>query len=182
MNSVSKDLLSSVVYSSNARQVWIDLQERFDQPHDIRVFHLLRHIYTLMQGSTRITQYFPKLHYLWDQLSSIIESPTCSCEKSKKYVEYMQHQKLYQFLIGLNELYSQVHSQILLMSLLPSINQAYSMLLQESHRAMLSCETTLDSTTLIVQRTWKNRNVNIVCEYCHLKGHEKNCYKLNGYC
>lgn len=47
INVVSKDLLSGVVYSTNAKQVWKDLQERFDKPHGTWVFHLLCQIYTL---------------------------------------------------------------------------------------------------------------------------------------
>lgn len=94
MNTLSKDLLSGVVYSSEAHHVWIDLQERFDQSHGMQVFHLLRQIHTQNQWTMGISQYFSKLRFLYDQLSSTIETPTCSCEKAKKYFEYAKSECL----------------------------------------------------------------------------------------
>ncbi|GAV89281.1 UBN2_3 domain-containing protein, partial [Cephalotus follicularis] len=50
-----------------------------------------------------------------------------------------QQQKLLQFLMGLNDSYTNVRSQILLMSSLPTPGQAYSLISQEeSHRGILS--------------------------------------------
>lgn len=64
MNAVSKDLLRGAVYSSNAHQVWINLQERFDQPYGTQVFHILKQIHTQNQGTMGISQYFSKLCFL----------------------------------------------------------------------------------------------------------------------
>ncbi|XP_016554122.2 uncharacterized protein LOC107853658 [Capsicum annuum] len=47
MNSVSKELLSGVVYACNAQKVWKDLQERFDKVDGSRIFYLHKEIATL---------------------------------------------------------------------------------------------------------------------------------------
>lgn len=139
MNSVSKELLISMFYSTDAREIGKDLQERYDKPHGTQIFHLLQQNHTLSQGSLNISSYFTKMRYLWDELSSIVENLSCYCEKSRKYIEFMNNQRLYKFLMGLNDSYTQVRSQILPMVPLPSINQAYALLLQEeSSRGMTS--------------------------------------------
>jgi len=47
-------------------------------------------------------------------------------------------QKLMQFLMGLNDSYSAIRGQILLMNPLPSIRQAYSSVSQEEKQRILS--------------------------------------------
>lgn len=58
MNAVKYELLSSIIYASNAHKVWIDLQERFDIVNGSRVFYLHREITTLTQGSQSAFDYF----------------------------------------------------------------------------------------------------------------------------
>ncbi|KAL5736212.1 hypothetical protein ACOSQ2_031000 [Xanthoceras sorbifolium] len=63
-------------------------------------------------------------------------------------------QKLMQFLIGLNETYSAIHGQILLMNPLPSICQAYSSVSQEEKQRLLSTTQTateLGSAAIVVR-------------------------------
>ncbi|KAJ0030710.1 hypothetical protein Pint_14624 [Pistacia integerrima] len=101
----------------------------------------------------------------------------------------MQNQKLLQFLMGLNETYIQARGQILMMTPLPSINQAYSMLITEESQRNINihspADTPLESTVLFsssYQSTKSKKNWNLVCEHCNVKGHKKeNCYWLIGY-
>lgn len=88
MNSATKDLLSGVVYLTEASQVWKDLQECFDKPNGTQIFLLLKQINTLSQGSMNISTYFTKLKYLWDELASIVEIPFAlvSCDKTRRYL------------------------------------------------------------------------------------------------
>ncbi|GAV90097.1 UBN2_3 domain-containing protein, partial [Cephalotus follicularis] len=83
--------------------------------------------------------YYYKLRQLWDEYDSLVTLPSCGCDTSKAYVEHDQQQKLLQFLMGLNDSYGNIRSQILLLSPLPTIGQAFSLISQEeSHRGILS--------------------------------------------
>lgn len=46
------------------------------------------------------------------------------------FVEKMQHQRLLQFLMGLKDSYSQAKGQIMMMHTLPTISQAYALVIQ----------------------------------------------------
>lgn len=61
MNSVTKDLVSGVIYSNSAIAVWKDLQERFDQIDGTRIFHLHRELCTAKQGTLSISDYYTKM-------------------------------------------------------------------------------------------------------------------------
>ncbi|XP_073030825.1 uncharacterized protein [Primulina eburnea] len=139
MNSVSKEIFSAIVYSTDAMVVWADLKERFDKINGSRIFSLHREIGKLTQGQNTISTYYSSLRRLWDEYSSLVVLPSCSCESAKKYLEHDQQHKLLQFLMGLNESYMHIRSQILMMNPLPSVGQAFALISQEeSNRGILS--------------------------------------------
>ncbi|XP_016444982.1 uncharacterized protein LOC107770218 [Nicotiana tabacum] len=79
-----------------------------------------------------------------DEFDNMVPPP-CDCARSKNFIEFMQKQKVLQFLMGLNEIYEQARSQILMTSPTPSINKAYSMLVErESHMTVANTMTAGD--------------------------------------
>ncbi|XP_070057628.1 uncharacterized protein [Nicotiana tomentosiformis] len=123
MHNVSRDLLSGVLFRSNACAIWADLRERFDKVNASRMYYLHTEIFTLTQGTSIVSVYYSKLKDLWDEYDSIMPPPTC-CDKSKKNFDHQQYQRLSQFLMGLNDNYSQARSQILMKSKMSVVNQA----------------------------------------------------------
>ncbi|XP_075085122.1 uncharacterized protein LOC107763294 [Nicotiana tabacum] len=101
--------------------------------------------------------------------------------------------------MGLDDSYPQAHSQILMMKPLPSVNQAYAILMSdESQRAVAASAGILgssptvnathsyDSTALYSAKPNFNpkfrKNYNIQCEFCKMKSQIKeSCYKIIGY-
>ncbi|XP_070029952.1 uncharacterized protein LOC142170147 [Nicotiana tabacum] len=130
MNCVSLELLSGIVYSSNATTVWNDLKERFEKIDCSRIFQIHKEIATEYQGTASISAYFSKLRLLWAEFDSLTPAPGCNCAKSNKSIAFMERLKLLQFLMGLNEPYKQARSHILMMVPVSSMNKAYSMLME----------------------------------------------------
>ncbi|XP_015160116.1 uncharacterized protein [Solanum tuberosum] len=104
-----------------------------------------------------ITDYHSKLRDLWDEYDAIMPCPQCPCPESKKFGEHCDYQRLLQFLMGLNKSYSPHRSQILMMSLIPSLNKAYALLIdQESQRSLTSTSSNssgmIEGTTMYTHR------------------------------
>ena len=83
MISVSKELLSGIVYASSAQQVWTDLRERFDKVDGSRIYQLHREICTIHQGNLTVSAYFTKLRLLWNEFDALVPPPSCNCDKSR---------------------------------------------------------------------------------------------------
>ncbi|XP_075112682.1 uncharacterized protein LOC142182332 [Nicotiana tabacum] len=121
---------------------------------------------------------------LWDEYDSIMPPHIC-CDKSKKFIERQEYQRLWQFLTELNDGYSQARSQIIMKSKIQTVNQAYAMILQDESQKLVvgggySAES-IDPTALFSSKLGQKqrRNFNVECDFCHLKGHTKEeCYKL----
>ncbi|XP_070005085.1 uncharacterized protein [Nicotiana sylvestris] len=101
-----------------------------------------------------------------------------------------KQQKLFQFLMGLNDSFSAIKSQMLLMSPSPSVSRAYAMLINKKNQRKVCMTNTPmnevnDSTALISSRNNSQkfkRYENLYCEFYRTKGHSKDTfYKLVGY-
>jgi len=79
MNAVRPGLRSSVVYASDARNVWLDLRERFDTVNGSKIFQLHREIHSLTQGTMSIPDYHSRLRDLWDEYDCIMPPPSFNC-------------------------------------------------------------------------------------------------------
>ncbi|XP_009768091.2 uncharacterized protein [Nicotiana sylvestris] len=108
-----------------------DLEERFDKVNTSRAYHLHKSIATITQGVPSVSVYYSKLKDLWDEHDSIVPPPCYESEQSREYIVYLEHQKLFQFLIELNDGYSQARSHILMMNPKPNVNQVYAMVIQD---------------------------------------------------
>ncbi|XP_016467451.1 uncharacterized protein LOC107790069 [Nicotiana tabacum] len=133
MSSVSKDLLTGVLFSSNARTMWATFKERFDKVNGSRPYYLHKEIFAMTQEISSVSTYFTKLRNLWAEYDSILPPPPAA-----EYVEQLEYQHQLQFLMGLSDSFEKARSQLLLLPTLPSINKAYAMLVQDESRRMIT--------------------------------------------
>ncbi|XP_069152953.1 uncharacterized protein [Solanum lycopersicum] len=141
-------------------------------------------------GTDSVTSYYSKLKDLWAELDVMIPSPGCNCENSTAYVGHIRSQSLLKFLMGFNESFSSIRSNILAGKPTVTVNEAYAVATQEeSQRALGVSERTRDHLTLLAGKaqTYNPRPKKFVpsgtiCDHCGFKGHYKgDCYKLVGY-
>ncbi|KAF3644820.1 putative U2 small nuclear ribonucleoprotein B''-like [Capsicum annuum] len=135
---ISFQLTGGIMYASVASVVWNELLERFNKVDGARTFNLHKEIATLSQRTASVSCYFSKLKDLWEEFEALVPAPGCDCEKSKEFVLHLQKLKLFQFLMGLNETYTQARSQILLMAPLPTVNQAYAMIMSDESQKSIA--------------------------------------------
>jgi len=79
LNSLSKDIGDSLQYVNNARELWVELEDRYDQPNGAKLYQLQREINDLSQGNLDVTGYYTQLKRLWEELSTLDTSCQCTC-------------------------------------------------------------------------------------------------------
>ncbi|XP_004240253.2 uncharacterized protein [Solanum lycopersicum] len=145
-----------------------------------RIYHLWSEIATLKQGTEFVTSYYSKLKDLWTELDVMIPSPGCNCEDSTIYVRHLRSQRLLQFLMGLNESFSSIRSNILSRKPTVTVNEAYAVAAQEENiRALGVSDKTRDPLTLLAgkSQTYNPRPKKFVpprtiCDHCGFKATE----------
>lgn len=94
----------------------------------------------MFSGFSECSSYFNNLVALWDELDMLLRPLECDCHTRKKILKREEQQRLMKFLHGLNSVYEQSRSQILLLEPLPSIDRAYAMIIQVEDELSLNTE------------------------------------------
>ncbi|XP_047171754.1 uncharacterized protein LOC124839860, partial [Vigna umbellata] len=138
-HSVSHEIATSIIWIDSAATAWKDLKDRFSQGDSVRISQLHQDLYSMHQSDLSVTAYYTKMKILWDELCNFRPIPECQssascCVVSKTMKEYRENDCVLCFLRGLNDNYSVVRSQILLMDPLPSLPKIFSMIIQHERQ------------------------------------------------
>ncbi|XP_055814382.1 uncharacterized protein LOC129884029 [Solanum dulcamara] len=202
LNSLSKEIAESVLYSHSAQLLWSDLEDRFGQANGAKLFQLQKELNALTQGNLSISTYFTKMKSLWDELDAMNTFSACVCEckcgAKEKTVKAHQDERLLQFLMGLNETFIGVRSNILLSSPLPTIGQAYSLVIQDEKQREIHATPNYPGESSSFMATnqhprrfndhknqklaYDTKKTTVYCNYCKKPGHTiDKCYKIHGF-
>lgn len=209
LNSIDKSLTASIIYADTARSVWLDLEERFSQGNNPRIFQLKRDITNFRQEQHSLAFFYNTLKSYWDELGTYVTLPSCNCgaiskctcEIFKKIQDMHETERVYQFLMGLNETCTNIRSQILVMDPLPNVSKVYAIINQEEKQRLLHLPSinTSENVAMAANKSFQNgghgsnrphgTNQSTVrgkgrpkCDYCGEFGHYKEkCYELVGY-
>jgi len=151
MHAVIKNISDSIMFSATSYDAWMELEERYGQADGTRVFEVQRDLCSISQSNLSVADYFTEIKKLWDEYSAITIIPHCSCglecASLKAVLKLIESQQLMQFLIGLNDVYKTVRGNLIMMRPLPSLSQAYNVILQEEKQRGLSSVSHIVSQT-----------------------------------
>ncbi|XP_070014377.1 uncharacterized protein LOC142175145 [Nicotiana tabacum] len=156
LNSLGKEIVDSMEYVNDSVELWKELEDRYDQTNGVKLYQIQKEINDLSQGTLDITGYYTRMKKLWEEFSTLSAKTHCSCNCTCGAKENMhkaeQDRRLIQFLMGLNEVYTMVRGSILMMNPLPSLAQAFSLLIQEEKQREIkpSNQLMFESTSLNV--------------------------------
>ncbi|XP_071714962.1 uncharacterized protein [Rutidosis leptorrhynchoides] len=148
LGSVSEDLYSGQIFSTNTTQVWIELKETYDKIDTSIIYNFHYQINTLKQGDNTLSEYYHKLNTLWKQYDAMVSSPACTCElaactcpAATSVKDHKKMMKLMQFLMGLSDEYTAIRSNILLRDTVLDVKEAYAVISrEESHKGILTTD------------------------------------------
>ncbi|KAK2993289.1 hypothetical protein RJ640_022128 [Escallonia rubra] len=184
-HSVEPDLAKGVIRAKTAYQVWEDFKDQFSQKNAPAIYQIQKSLASFSQGTMIVSTYFTKLKGLWDELDTYRALPTCN--HMKAHDEQREEDCLMQFLMGLHDTYNVVRTNILMMSPLPNVQQAYSLVIQEETQRQMTPESTENfSIAAATQRRgnkFSNKSKDKHCEHCNREGHTiESCRTLKFHC
>jgi len=138
-HSLSPEIYNSVLWFDNCFLLWKDLKHRYHQGDIFRSTLLQEELYSIKQGDLSVTTYFTKLKSVWEELDSYLPIPDCSCNPIcncglEIVCDYRHKEYVIRFLRGLNDQYSNVRSQVMLMKPLPNIESTFSLLTEQERQ------------------------------------------------
>ena len=79
INAVFKDISQSILFSSIARDVWVQLGRRFGEVDGTKLFRVQRDLCLISQNNLSVADYFTQIKKLWDDYNGLISIPHCNC-------------------------------------------------------------------------------------------------------
>ncbi|XP_076916032.1 uncharacterized protein LOC143575583 [Bidens hawaiensis] len=193
LNSVCDELYAGQVYSESAFDVWEELRDTYDKVDGSIIFGMYQNINSLTQNGSSVSDYYHKLSTMWKQLDAMLQLPSCSCQASKSFNDFNTLIKLMQFLMGLDDAYQPVRTNLLTRDPLPSVKAAFSIISrEESHRNANGSSKTQTQNVGFVAKTnqfqdtkkgiYRGPNPNLKCTHCNKIGHTiERCFEIVGY-
>ncbi|XP_019238963.1 PREDICTED: uncharacterized protein LOC109219019 [Nicotiana attenuata] len=129
------EIRESVMYTESAQKLWKEIEQRYGKANGTKVLQIRKDLASISQGPSNIASYFSRIKKLWDELAYSITYPDCTCGCKEAFQKIEEEQKVHQFLMGLNETYTSVKRNFLLMKPLPDIDSVYAMLIEDESQA-----------------------------------------------
>ncbi|XP_074293024.1 uncharacterized protein LOC141619913 [Silene latifolia] len=158
VNSIAVGIKEAYLTSKSAASLWEEIRERYGQSNGTLIFQLKKELKNIAQDNDNVAEYFTKLKRRWDDIDEIEAFPQCNCgalDKCtcnilKKLLESASKEKLITFIMGLNDSYEHLRSNILAMDPLPNINKAYTIIQKIESQKSISqiMQTPQDSSAL----------------------------------
>ena len=162
VNSMEPEIGENFTFVESSAQLWNEVCERFGQSNGPQIYQIKKALENLKQENLSIVNYYSKMKRFWDELHNLRNFPDCSCGAVakcscnflKKLAAFQAEEQLMEFLLGLNERFDNVISNILSMDPLPSINRAYYIAQQIETQKEISAfqHSTSETSALIAQR------------------------------
>ncbi|XP_057249355.1 uncharacterized protein LOC125495659 [Beta vulgaris subsp. vulgaris] len=137
LGSVSELIKQSVMFVQDSAEIWRQLEQRYYVANSARKYQLSKAMYETKQQGRMIDEYYTELKCVWEEPEALRDLPALTALNAEvmRFVDAVrkdeEEQKLFQFLNGMDEVYTPQRSQLLMLTPLPSVDMAYRMLQQE---------------------------------------------------
>ncbi|RVX16321.1 hypothetical protein CK203_014550 [Vitis vinifera] len=200
-NSMTPEISDTCMFLATAKDIWDAIQQTYSKARDAaRVYEVKVKTIAAKQGSKTVTEYANQLKALWQELDHYRVIKTKCPEDAAILKDFIEQDRVYDFLVGLNPEFDQVRIQILGKQEVPCFNEVVALIRgEESRRSVMLEPQTLDRSTLVAKteyseqgkinlpkhlgrdNQWKENKDNRWCTFCKKPRHTKEkCWKLNG--
>lgn len=203
-NSMMPEISDTVMFMATAKDIWDAIQQTYSKAKDAaQVYEVKVKTIAAKQGSKSVTEYANQLKSLWQELDHYRVIQTKCPDDAAILKEFIEQDRVYDFLVGLNPEFDQVRIQILGKQKVPCFNEVVAIIRsEESRRTLMLDPQTAEGSAMVaggakhglvdnekrpiaetgrgIQFRPQNRD-ELWCTYCRKARHTwEKCWKLHG--
>ncbi|KAL2896108.1 Gag polyprotein [Bienertia sinuspersici] len=165
-----------------------------------RKYSLSKQLYETRQNGRTVAEFYTEMRVMWEELESLsilpplTEMNTEVCAYVHALYKQKEEQKLFQFLSGVDDIYSMQRSHMLHQATLPTVDEAYNMIQQEESQRNVFNHSRDDMGGMVMNTkksdmicTNYNKPGHIkeqcwACKVCGKRGHQMDqCWYVKGF-
>ena len=149
-------------FLATTKDIWDAIQQTYSKARDVaQVYEVKVKMIAAKQGSKTVTKYVYQLKTLWQELDHYGVIKT-KCHKDVVVLkEFIEQDRIYDFLTGLNSEFNQVRIQILGKQEVPCFNEVVTLIRgEESRRSVMLEPQTLDGSALVTKTEYPEKGKN----------------------
>ena len=196
IKNIDAEIVNQFIIYSTARNLWQGIENLLNSGRDkLQNYDLSSTAATLRQGNNTIETYFGKLSMLWKEIDRRMPNLMTCSQEITTFNNFIQRQRLYRFLTGINENLDKERRNLLHMDPLPTVDVAYATIRREISRRRIMTGVSslgLDPSKIGSGLAMKNKSFprnresdnwqKLRCSHCGGSRHTKEgCFKLVGY-
>ena len=162
IENIDAEIVNQFIDYNTARDLLQGIENLLNSGRDeLQIYDLSSTATTLRQGNSTIETYFGKLSMLWKEIDRWMPNPMTCSQDITEFNNFIQRQRLYQFLTGINENLDIERRDLLHMDPLPTVDVAYATIRREiSHRKIMTGHSSpgLDPSEIGSGLAMKNKN------------------------
>ena len=145
-NSMTPEISDTCMFLATAKDIWDAIQQTYSKARDTaQVYEVKVKTIAAKQGSKTVTEYANQLKALWQELDHYRMIKTKCLEDAVVLKDFIEQDRVYDFLVGLNPEFDQVRIQILGKQEVPCFNEVVALIRgEECQRSVMLEPQTLD--------------------------------------
>ncbi|RVW40284.1 Retrovirus-related Pol polyprotein from transposon RE1 [Vitis vinifera] len=181
-NSMTPEISNTCMFLATTKDIWDAIQQTYSKARDAaQVYEVKVKTIATKQGSKTVTEYANQLKALWQELDHYRVIKTKCLENAAILKDFIEQDRVYDFLVGLNPEFDQVRIQILGKQEVPRFNEVVALIRgEESQRSVMLEPQTLDGSTIVAKTEYSEQGKNNLPKHLETKAHKEKCWKLNG--
>ncbi|XP_071926035.1 uncharacterized protein [Coffea arabica] len=150
-NSMLPEISDTCMFLPTAQDIWTTIRQTYSKARDAAlIYEIKTKILATKQGNLSVTQYANLLQNLWQKLDQYRCVQILCSEDAATLKNFIEKDRVYDFLAGLNVEFDQVRVQILGKERLSSLNETISLIRTEENRQEVMLEPkTLEGSAMI---------------------------------
>lgn len=195
-NTMIPEITDTCMFLNSAKEIWNAMDQTYSKAKDAaQIYDVKVKTVAAKQGNKTVTEYANQLKSLWMELDHYrVIKAKCS-DDSAILKEYIEQDRVYDFLVGLNSDFDQVRVQILGKEKIPGINEVVAMVRSEEIRRGVMLETpTMENSAMVASGSammvdqkkggianMEKKGDGVRCTFCNRPRHTRDkCWKLHG--
>lgn len=153
-NSMMPDISDTCMFLSTAKEIWESVKQTYSKKGDVaQIYELKVQTGLSTQGDKSITEYANTLKNLWQEVDHYRCFET-KCPKDATILKnFIEQDRVYDFLVGVNAEFDQVRIQILGRDQIPPLNEVIAIIRsEESRRGVMLKPQTVESSAMIANK------------------------------